>query len=398
MNNISTPLSLAASNSPSRAKYQICTKTIMDTSDPLIAFDEQGICNHVYEYERQERSYVLNGDAGEFRLAETAKRVRTHGRRRKYDCILGLSGGVDSTYLCLLAKQRGLRPLVVHFDNGWNSELAVGNIENTVKRLGFDLYTYVVDWPEFRDLQRSYFKANVVDIEVLTDHGFMAVLYQQAMKHRIKFVLAGMNVVTEAILPKHWIYDKSNLVNIKGIQQRFGTIPVNKLGSYPMLSPHQRRFYDRVLRLEVVSPLNYIDYSYDDVKAQITEELGWREYGGKHYESVFTRFYQGYILPRKFGIDKRRAHLSTLICSGQITREQALSQISQPGYDEEQCSVDRPFVLKKLGFSEREFEQFLSTPRVEHSAFGVSTSLYKQYPLLRPFRPIANMLFPRKSA
>ena len=383
---------------PGARPYQICSRTIMDTSDPSITFDEAGVCNHYHDYASEEARYVRKGEAGRAMLHKTAERIRKHGRGRQYDCILGLSGGVDSTYLCLLAKELNLNPLVVHFDNGWNSELAVCNIENTVKRLGFDLYTYVVDWAEFRDLQRAYFRANVVDIEVLTDHGFMAVLYQQAMKHRIKFVLAGMNIVTEAILPKHWIYEKSNLVNIKEIQRQFGTISPGKLRSYPMLSPHRRRFYDRVLRLEVVSPLNYVEYCYDDVKARIKEEVAWREYGGKHYESVFTRFYQGYILPRKFGFDKRRAHLSTLVCSGQISREEALRKIAQPGYSEEQCAVDRPFVLKKLGFSDDEFEQYLSAPRVEHDKFGTGTSLYNQYPALKPLRPLVNLMFRRKSA
>ncbi len=389
---------IQATTEPSTRPYQICSRTIMDTTDSSITFDEDGVCDHYHNYFNEEARYVRKDEAGSAILHETAERIRKHGLGRKYDCILGLSGGVDSTYLCLLAKELNLNPLVVHFDNGWNSELAVCNIENTVKRLGFDLYTYVVDWPEFRDLQRSYFKANVVDIEVLTDHGFMAVLYQQAMKHRIRFVLAGMNIVTEAILPQNWIYDKSNLVNIKEIQRQFGTIPPEKLRSYPMLSPHHRRFYDRVLRLEVVSPLNYVDYSYDNVKARITEELAWREYGGKHYESLFTRFYQGYILPRKFGFDKRRAHLSTLICSGQITREEAMRRISQPGYPQEQCDIDRPFVLKKLGFSEDEFEQYLAVPRVEHNVFGAGTSLYNQYPVLKPLRPIVNLIFRRKSA
>jgi N-acetyl sugar amidotransferase len=374
--------------------YRICAKTIMDTSDPLITFDDQGVCNHFHEYVRQEQRHVLKGAEGANKLTEITQQIKAHGRRSKYDCILGLSGGVDSTYLCLLAKEIGLRPLVVHFDNGWNSELAVHNIENTVQRLGFDLYTYVCDWPEFRELQRSYFKANVVDIEVLTDHGFMAVLYQQARKHRIKYVLGGMNIVTEAILPKSWIYDKSDLANLTAIQAVNGEKPIKQFKSYPMLSPARRRFYDRILGFEVVTPLNFVDYRYDDVKAKIIDELDWRDYGGKHYESVFTRFYQGFILPNKFGFDKRRAHLSTLICSGQMTRDQAMKIISEPGYDADQVKVDRPFVLKKLGFSEQEFDDYIAAPSCDHQKFGTGTTLYSAYPLLRPLRPIINALFP----
>jgi hypothetical protein len=218
-------------------EYRICVKTVMDTSDPNITFDANGVCNHVETYNLAAAKHVLTGDQGTEMLLATVDRIKKHGRSGKYDCILGLSGGVDSTYLCLLAKQHGLRPLVVHFDNGWNSELAVHNIENTVRNLGFDLYTYVVDWPEFRDLQRAYIKAHVIDIEVLTDHGFMAVLYEQAKKHRIKFVLGGMNVVTEGILPTNWIYSKADLVNIKAIHTAHGDIATNKLGSYPSCLP-----------------------------------------------------------------------------------------------------------------------------------------------------------------
>lgn len=365
--------------------YHMCSKTIMDTSDPFIEFSEDGVCNHVRDYYEQEAAHVVRGAQGQALLKETSEKIGHFGKGRRYDCILGLSGGVDSTYLCLLAKEMGLRPLVVHFDNGWNSELAVNNIENTIQKLGFDLYTYVVDWAEFRDLQRSYFRANVVDIEVLTDHGFMAVLYRQAKKHKIKYVLGGMNVVTEAILPRFWIYDKSDVVNMRAIQKRFGTMPIR---SFPTLSPFYRRLTQSFSGLEVLSPLNWVEYKYADVKARITEELNWRDYGGKHYESVFTRFYQGYILPNKFGFDKRRAHLSTLICSGQLSRDEALAVIADPGYDEQLCQRDRDFALKKLGFSPKEFDSYMAAPRIEHAVYGAGQSVYAQYPLLKPLRPL----------
>lgn len=372
--------------------YQICTRTIMDTSDPNIQFDEQGICNHYYEYQKQEAAFVRTGQAGQDELQRMVKQIREFGRNRTYDCILGLSGGVDSTYLCLLAKQQGLRPLVVHFDNGWNSELAVNNIQNTVQKLGFDLYTYVVDWPEFRELQRSYFKANVVDIEVLTDHGFMAVLYRQARKHKIKYVLGGMNVVTEAILPSYWIYNKGDLTNIQNIQKRFGTIPIERFRSYPWLTPSKRSYIDRVTGMQVVMPLNDVSYRYEHVKEQIKSELDWRDYGGKHYESVFTRFYQGYILPNKFHFDKRRAHFSTLVCSGQMTRDEALESISRPGYDPDLCRIDMPFVLKKLGFTQQEFDCYLQAPRVEHSEYGTYRSWWSRMPWLHFLRPMLRKL------
>ncbi len=377
--------------------YRICTKTVMDTSDPQIRFDEKGVCNHYHDYFALEAKYVLRGNDGASALQSATAQIKADGANRKYDCILGLSGGVDSTYLCLLAKQRGLRPLVVHFDNGWNSELAVNNIENTVRTLGFDLYTYVVNWPEFRELQRSYFKANVVDIEVLTDHGFMSVLYRMARKYRIRHVLGGMNMVTEAILPKNWIYSKSDTTNIRAIQEAHGTAPLKSLSTFPLMSGIARRATERFLGLEVISPLNWIDFQYDTVKQVIKDELKWRDYGGKHYESVFTRFYQGYILPNKFQFDKRRAHLSTLVCSGQLTREQAVSQLAESGYDPELCAKDRTFVLKKLGFTEDEFDQYISAPRVEHTAYRFGQSLYDEYPLLKPWRGLINRLLPGRS-
>ena len=376
--------------------YQICAKTIMDTSDPNIVFDDLGISNHYYSYHEEEKRYVIKGEEGILKLEQTAEIIRSSGKGKPYDCILGLSGGVDSTYLCLLAKRLGLRPLVVHFDNGWNSELAVYNIENTIKKLGFDLFTYVVNWPEFRDLQRSFFKANVIDLEVLTDHAFMAVLHEQAYKRNINFILGGMNVVTESILPRDWIGDKGDSESILNIQKMFGTYSISELTTFPMLSPIRRKFLERVSKLKVITPLNWIEYNYDKIKSEIKTELGWRDYGGKHYESIFTRFYQGYILPNKFNVDKRRAHLSTLICSGQITRAKALEIINSPAYDHEQYVVDREFVLKKLGFSESEFTDYIQKPRIPHNVYGNSPSLYEKYPFLRILRPVVNFVYPEK--
>jgi N-acetyl sugar amidotransferase len=307
--------------------FQQCKVSVMDTiADPNITFDEQGICNYYYRYLKDEKKHVFKGEAGKKKLKEKIKNIKEAGKGKQYDCILGLSGGVDSTYLCLLAKEQGLRPLIVHFDNGWNSELAVNNIENTVKKLGFDLYTYVVDWGEFRELQLSYLKASVVDIEVLTDHAFMAVLYEQARKWKIKHVLAGMNIATEQVLPRHWIFNKMNAVNIKDIQSKYGRVPVKELRSFPFLNYSHKKYCESVLKMEVVTPLNFIDYHYDQVKEEIKSKLGWRDYGGKHYESVWTRFYQGFILPYKFNIDKRKAHFSNLIFSGQMTKEEALEK------------------------------------------------------------------------
>jgi len=374
--------------------YQQSSISVMDTiADPNITFDEKGICNYYYEYKEAEKKYVLHGEKGEQLLHEQINKIRNYPKKDKYDCILGLSGGVDSTYLCLLAKEQGLNPLVVHFDNGWNSELATHNIHHTVEKLEFDLYTHVVDWHNFKELQLAYLKASVVDIEVLTDHAFMAILYQQARKFNIKFVLAGMNIVTEQVLPKYWIYNKGDLVNIKDIHKKFGTIPTTNLKNFPFLDQKIRKYCNEVLKIEIVEPLNYIPYNYDEVKERIIKELDWRDYGGKHYESVWTRFYQGYILPKKFHIDKRKAHLSNLIFSGQITKDEALSVLSNAPYpSEELLQADKEFVLKKLELTEKEFNEIMSLPRKEHTDYKVQQSIYKSYPILKPLKPLVDKM------
>lgn len=373
--------------------YQQCALSVMDTiADPNIHFDEKGICNYYYDYLQAASSQIYKGEEGYKKLKNSIQIVKDAGKNKKYDCILGLSGGVDSTYLCLLAKEQGLRPLIVHCDNGWNSELAQHNIEQTVNRLGFDLFTYVINWEEFRELQRSYLKASVVDIEVLTDHAFMAVLYEQARKWKIKYVLAGMNIVTEHVLPSNWIYNKSDVENIKDIQQKHGSLPVSRLKSFPFLNYMTRRYCQSILKMEVIAPLNYIEYIYDDVKAKIKSELGWRDYGGKHYESIWTRFYQGYILPNKFNIDKRKAHYSNLIFSGQLSKGQVLEELRKPIYPENLLQDDMDFVIKKLGFSSEEFDSIMALPRIEHNEYKTQKGFFEQYAVLRPMKRIIKKL------
>jgi N-acetyl sugar amidotransferase len=370
--------------------YQQCSISVMDTiADPNIRFDEKGICNYYYEYQEKEKTHVHIGAEGERKLQELVQAIRASGEGNKYDCITGVSGGVDSTYVALMAKRLGLRPLIVHFDNSWNSELATKNIENIISTLGFDLYTLVVDWQEFRDLQRAYLKASVVDIEAITDHAIFGTLYRLAAKHDIKYILSGANVVTEAILPSHWIWNKSDHENIKDIHARFGQVP---LKTYPLFTARQKRFDVVRKKIGTVDLLNYLPYNKKEVKQAITTELGWRDYGGKHYESVFTRFYQGYILPVKFGIDKRKAHLSNLIFSGQIQKQEALDELQTPIYDPAQLKEDYVFVLKKLGFSVEEFENIMAAPRREHGEFRTEMSIYQKYPWAKGFKPVGDMV------
>lgn len=376
--------------------YRQCTLSVLDTiDDPNMRFDSEGRSHYYNEYLAAERARVRHGAEGQRELEKIADQIRTAGKGKQYDSIMGLSGGVDSTYVAYLAKQLGLRPLAVHFDNGWNSELAVQNIENIVSRLGLDLHTYVVNWEEFRDLQLAYLRASVVDIEVVSDHAIFATMYKLAEKHGIRHILSGTNVVTEQVLPPHWIYAKTDHVNIKAIHKRFGKSP---LKTYPFMDLRAKKFHQIVSRTKIHSVLDYVDYDKAAVKKLIARELGWRDYGGKHYESIFTRFYQGYILPRKFGIDKRKAHLSNLIFAGQITKQDALEELSRPIYDPDQLKADYDFVLKKLGLSPEEFEEIMRQPPRAHTDFDFERPLYDRFPLLSPLRRPLRFLTRRLSS
>jgi N-acetyl sugar amidotransferase len=350
-------------------QFKRCVRCVYDSTIPEITFDENGLCNFCRNYDRLAKKFV-NIPASEKKalLNNIVSKIKRIGRNQKYDCILGLSGGVDSSYLAWLAKDLGLRPLVVHFDNGWNSELAVKNIENIVRTLDYDLETVVFNWEEFKDLQRAYFLADVVDIEVPTDYLIFAVLNRMAANRGIKYILSGYNFATEFGMPRGWNYmNKFDHLNLSDIHRRFGSV---RLKSFPKFGRYQRLYYEKVLGIETVALLNYIDYVKNDVKEFIKAKFAWKDYGGKHYESVFTRFYQGYVLPRKFGIDKRMAHWSSLICSGQASQEEALTDLKLPPYPLDQQVNDFDYVAKKLGFSRREFEIILSRRPVPHENYA----------------------------
>jgi N-acetyl sugar amidotransferase len=338
----------------------------MDTTDPGITFDKDGVSNYWHDYQAFQARQP-NEEDRKRELTEVVERIKAAGRGKKYDSVIGLSGGIDSSYLAYLAKQLGLQPLAVHFDNGWNSELAVSNIEKLVSKLGYDLETFVMDWDEFRDIQRAYFKASVIDLEVPTDHMIFGALYKTASRYGIKYILSGSNNATEWLLPRAWYYLKDDLVNLRAIHRAYGELPLRKL---PVLGIWQHAYYQFVRGIRSVSILDLIDYRKDEAKNLLTEQVGWRDYGGKHYESTFTRFFQGYILPRKFGVDKRKAHLSSLILSGQMTREEALRELQQPTYDLDLQQQDKAYVAKKLGFSREEFEAVLALPNRSHESFG----------------------------
>ncbi len=356
--------------------YRQCTFTVMDNiADPDISFDDYGVCNYYHDYKAAEKNVFTAGE-GQLKLNQLRDKIVERGRGKKYDCLIGLSGGVDSTYVAFLVKKLGLRPLAVHLDNGWNSELAVNNIENITRKLNIDLFTLVVNWEEFRDIQLAYIKASVVDIEVVSDHAILATMYKLAKQHNIGFIISGTNIVTEHIMPPSWIYRKDDFANLKDIHRQFGNVP---LKTFPSVDFKKYVYYSAALKLIPISILNYVLYNKMEIKKIIAKELDWRDYGGKHYESIFTKFYQAYILPVKFKIDKRKAHLSTLICSGQMTREDALKELESPLYLPEELKKDKQYILKKLGFTEAEFEDVMIAPIRRHDHFKSDTQLRERY-------------------
>ena len=341
-------------------EYRICTRCIMDTSDAEITFDADGVCNHCREYVSFVEAEVFPPPRGTEMLAAAAAQIKREGRRKPYDCILGLSGGVDSTYVAYLTKELGLRPLALHLDNGWNSDVAVRNIHNIVRKLDIDLETHVLDWEEFRSLQLAFLRASTPDSEIPSDHAILASLYQAAAKHRVRWIMDGSNVVTEYMLPPTWSHGHGDWGYIKGLNDAFGTRKLKTFPHFGVLRMHA--WYDGLRRIKRLPVLNYVDYDKPKATEILKSELDWEPYGAKHYESVYTRFYQGHILPQKFGFDKRRPHLSCLIMDGKLTRDEALAEVEHPAIGEEDLRRDRAFVAKKLGLSDAEFDEIMALP------------------------------------
>lgn len=339
--------------------YQICTRCIMDTTDQDIVFDEKGICNHCHSYIERLASRSYSEEERKEKLDELIKKIKSSGKGHEYDCIIGVSGGVDSTYVAYLTKQLGLRALAIHFDNGWNSELAVSNIEKVLTKLNIDLHTYVIDWEVFRDLQKAFLFASTPDGEIPTDHAINALMFREANQRGIKYIINGMNFATESMSVQSWSYGHSDWSYIKDIHNRFGKV---KLRKFPYYTLQLLFYWTFVKKIKVASILNYVEYNKEDVMKLIREEFGWVYYGGKHYESVYTRFFQGHILPVKFNIDKRRGHLSDLIYSGQLTREKAVQELQQEAYSKELYKSDLEFVKKKFSFKGDEFEKIMASP------------------------------------
>jgi N-acetyl sugar amidotransferase len=346
----------------------------MDTTDPDITFDAEGVCNHCHRYERVAAQRLIPLDQRDARLNALVAEIKAAGKGKPYDCVIGVSGGVDSTYVAYVVKQLGLRPLAVHLDNGWNSELAVANIQKTLETLDIHLHTHVIDWTEFRDLQLSFLKASTPDGEVPTDHAIFALLYDLAARNGLKHVITGTNVVSEAILPEKWGYGYFDWRYIKDVHKRFGR---SRLSTYPHFSLAKLAYYVFARKVRLVSILNYVDYNKQTAKNLLQGDLGWVYYGGKHYESIYTRFYQAYLLPRKFEIDKRKAHYSNLVLSGQMRRDDALLAMQEPVYPEKLLLEDRDYVNKKLGLKSEELDAIVTAPNKTFADYRTSHKLFE---------------------
>lgn len=349
--------------------YQICTRCVMDTSASDISFDERGVCNYCTEFLARS-SHVLNKDPIQSKrdLDGLVKKIKTAGKGKPYDCIIGVSGGVDSSWVLVQAVKLGLRPLAVHMDNGWNSELAQNNIANLVRGLGVDLYTHVIDWNEYRKLMQAFFDADVLDVELLYDNAMLAVNYQLAAKYKTKFILSGSNQATEGMkMPTGWNWLKFDKRHIKALGKRGG---VAQLETFPTIGTIDFVWFEFVRGIHWLPFLDYGDYNKQLAMDTLQRENGYKPYPYKHYESIFTRFYQGYILPNKFGIDKRKLHLSTLIASGQMNRDAAIKDLSGIPYPSvEALEEDKRYFLKKMGWSQEQFIRYIENPPIHHSEY-----------------------------
>jgi len=347
---------------PSHVKYQICTNCIMDTTDSSIIFDEKGICDYCLNYYENILPNWHPNEQGEKELAPVIEKIKKEGKNKDHDCIIGMSGGVDSSYVTYIAKEKfGLRPLVFHVDAGWNSQQAVNNIEKLVDGLGLDLHTEVINWEEMKDLQLAFFKAQVPHIDTPQDHAFFAGLYNFAAKQGVKYILTGANYSTECVRePLEWHYHASDLVQLKDIHKKFGKHP---LKTFPLADIFTYKLYYRYIKgVKVVKPLNYVPYIKEQAMQELIDKFGWQKYAHKHYESRFTRFYEGYWLPTKFGYDKRRAHFSSLILTKQMTRDEALTKIAEKAYDEQTISQDFEYIANKLGITVNELGDIMNGP------------------------------------
>lgn len=357
--------------------YRICSNCVMDTTDPGITFDQRGVCDHCRTFDREIRPNWDTGERGRRELAREVEQIKQQGQGKDFDCIIGMSGGIDSSYLVYVAKtQLGLRPLVFHVDAGWNSQEAVNNIERLIDGLGLDLYTTVIDWEEMRDLQLAFFKSGVPHIDTPQDHAFFATMYQFAERHAVRFILTGANYSTECVRnPIEWMYYQSDSVQLRDIHQKHGTRP---LKNYPLTSILKHKVWlPYVRRIRVIRPLNHVPYIKADAMRLLEERFGWQPYPQKHFESRFTKFYEGFWLPSKFGYDVRRVQFSSLILTGQMTRAEALTRLEQPALDDATAQREMEYVANKLRIPVDELRGYLTGPNRSYRDYKSQKDIYR---------------------
>ena len=342
-----------------------CCRCVMDQSDPALQLDANGHCQHCTDALRQMPISMHGGREGEQQMEASVEAIRRRNRRQDFDAVIGLSGGVDSSWAAVLAHRAGLRLLAVHCDTGWNSEAAVHNIHALVNQLGLDLETVVIDWEAMRDLQAAFFRASVPNCDIPQDHAIVAVNNRVAMRVGVKDFISGGNFASESILPYEWVYDARDLRHLRWIHGRHGT---GRLNGYPRLNAFQSFFWLPVMRgVRSYRILDDAEYEWAVAKASLRKNFGWKDYGGKHHESRFTKFFQSYYLPEKFGYDKRRPHFSSLIVAGQMTRASALEKLAQPLYEGRELKRDRDYFLKKLRFTQQEWDDIMQTTPCRHT-------------------------------
>lgn len=348
----------------------------MDRTDSKIIFDENGVCDHCNNFYKSILPNWHPDEKGWNAFQSTVEKIKKEGQGKDFDCIIGMSGGIDSSYLTYLAKERlGLRPLVFHVDAGWNSQIAVNNIEKLVDTLELDLYTEVIDWEEMKDLQLSFFKSGVPHIDTPQDHAFFATMYKFAEKYKVKYILTGANLSTECIRnPIDWMYYQSDSIQLLDIHKKFGRRP---LKNFPITSILKHKVYLKYLKgISVITPLNYMPYIKEEAMKLLEEQFGWQPYPQKHFESRFTRFYEGYWLLKKFGYDTRKVQFSSLILTDQMTREEALERLKEPPIDDETAAQEFDYVAKKLGITTEELQGYFDAPNKTYKDYKSQENIY----------------------
>ena len=350
-------------------KIKTCSNCAMDETDGLIVFDSDGVCDHCLDFYNNVKPSWNPNEFGRAEIERTIGKIKADGKHRSFDCIIGMSGGLDSSFMLHLAvKEFGLRPLVFHVDGGWNTDIAVNNIQVVVDKLGLDLYTEVINWEEMKDFQLAFFKSGVPHLDIPQDHAFISTLYHFANKHGIKYILNGGNISTECVRnPKQWLYYGTDMAQLKDIQRKFCT---RKLETYPFSSVLFHKVYLRFIKqVQVVKPLNFMPYTKADAIQTLTAEYGWKAYPQKHFESRFTRFYEGYWLPTRFGYDTRRVQFSSLILTGQMTRDEALEKLKIPAYDPATIDEDFEYIATKLGITVHELRSYHDMPKKSYKDY-----------------------------